>query len=47
MPSQTMRGGVSFSSKLAASSITATLNPWRVRMSSMRPVMSLVPVWVA
>ena len=25
---------------------TATLNPCRVRMSSIRPVMSLVPVWV-
>ena len=31
----------------ASAFITATLNPCRVRMSSIRPVMSLVPVWVA
>ena len=30
----------------ASAFITATLNPCRVRMSSIRPVMSLVPVWV-
>ena len=30
----------------AAAFMTATLNPCRVRMSSILPVMSLVPVWV-
>ena len=30
----------------ASAFITTTLNPCRVRMSSIRPVMSLVPVWV-
>ncbi len=30
----------------ASAFITAARNPWRVRMSSMRPVMSRVPVWV-
>ena len=30
----------------ASAFITATLNPCRVRISSIRPVTSLVPVWV-
>ena len=30
----------------ASAFITAARNPCRVRMSSMRPVMSRVPVWV-
>ena len=31
----------------ASAFMTATLKPWRLKNSSMRPVMSHVPVWVA
>ena len=48
MPSFTL-SATHFSLLLGATAsafITATRNPCRVRMSSMRPVMSRVPVWV-